>query len=250
MNMSSSAKFCLAFVPGVLAAAAFLTTLFGGIYCRFLSFTSNEEVNGEPVTLHFGIWYYLGWVLATDSNGDTVAMQTCYRYPEGTVFDAKWKSSKAFSTMAIIIGGCVTIWALCAGCLYPTKKMYQLASMLYMICCLFTGLSLLILDSDACNSNILVELLEATSTLGLTFPDTCTSAYGAKCTFSATVLWFAAAIGLLMVAPPERNTRVTTETRGEEVKEDVKASAEEDLAAAAEENVEPTPIMEGQQQEA
>lgn len=246
--MSSSAKFCLSFVPGILAAASFLTTLFGGIYCRFLSFTSLDDVNGEPLTLYFGIWYYQGWLFGTDSEGNTVAMQTCYRYPDFMVFDAKWKSAKAFSTMAIIVGGLVTCWTLCAGCLYPTKKMYVAASMLYMMCCLFTGLSLLMLDSDACNNNMLVDLFQDDSGLvGLSFPDSCASAYGAKCIFSATVMWFAAAVGLLLVAPPERTNRVTTDARREEVKEDIKEAAseqvEEDIAAAtAGENDEPTPM--------
>lgn len=253
--MSSSAKFFLSFIPGILAAAAFLTTLFGGIYCRFLSFTSIEDFNGgAPLTLYFGIWYYQGWLWATNSAGETVVMQTCYKYPDSMVFDAKWKSAKAFSTMAIIFGGIVTIWALCAGCLYPTKNMYQVASVLYMMCCLFTGLSLLMLNGDACNNNMMIELFEAGSggLVDLTFPESCTSAYGAKCIFSATVMWFAAAIGLLLVSPPERTNRVTTEASRNEVKEDIKASepaAEEDIAAA-EENVEPEPTpIERQQQE-
>ena len=201
-------NFCLTLSTGLIAAAAFLVTLFGGIYCRFLTVSSipgTEEE--EPVTLQFGIWYYQSWVLV-DSTEGPVAYQTCYKYPDATVFDAKWKSAKAFSTMAIIIGGIVTCVTLCAGCLYPTRKMYFAASMAYMICCLFTGLTLLMLDSNACNNNVL--LLTEALTRNIDFEDSCSAGIGAKCIMSSTVMWFAAAIGILVAKPPQR-PRVNTD---------------------------------------
>jgi hypothetical protein len=202
-------KFCLTLIPGIFAAAAFIVTLFGGIYCRFLTISSipgTEEE--EPVTLQFGIWYYQSWVLV-DSDEGPVAYQTCYKYPDATVFDAKWKSAKAFSTMAMIIGAIVGCLTLCAGCLYPTRKMYFAASMAYMICCLFTGLTLLMLDSNACNNNELVNQLAESE--DITFQDSCSAGIGAKCILSSTVMWFAAAIGMLVAKPPQRS-RVNTDT--------------------------------------
>ena len=45
-------------LPGVLAAFAWITSLFAGVYCKFVSFTSTGGNTAEPITLYFGIWYY------------------------------------------------------------------------------------------------------------------------------------------------------------------------------------------------
>jgi hypothetical protein len=71
----------------------------------------------------------------------------------------------------------------------PSKKIFQIAGMFNMACCLFTGVSLLLLNSNACNNNLNVATFElAFPLLDLTFPDTCTMGVGAKTTISATVL--------------------------------------------------------------
>ena len=207
-------KFVLSFLPGLIAAAAFVVALFGGIYCKFLSFTP-IVAGDESLTFNFGIWYYQGWAIVDSPTQGDVLLETCLQYPDGTVFDAKWKCARAFSTMAMIIGGVATFWSLLAGCLYPTKKMLVAGSVVYMLCCLFTGLSLLLLDSNACHSNDNSQLVDfqVQSTLAdVTFPMSCSMGLGAKCTIAATVLWFAAAIGLLVVEPPRRSP-ITTETQ-------------------------------------
>jgi len=205
-------KFWLSFLPGVLAAAAFIVTLFGGVYCKFLSFAPDIEGVDDSLTLNFGIWYYQGWAVVESPTQGTLLMQTCFRYPDGTVFDANWKSAKAFSTMALLIGGVLAFWSLLAGCFYPSKGMYLAAGMIYMVCGLFTGLSLLLLNSNACLSNSLMSDLQQQSALAdFTFPASCSMGVGAKCTIAATVMWFVAALAALVVEPPLRN-QITTET--------------------------------------
>jgi len=131
-------------------------------------------------------------------------------YPDGVNIDSKWRSARAFSTMTLIIGGVVTFWALLAGCLYPSKQTYKAGGMIYMLCCLFSGLSLLLLDSNACNS-VMTTLQDQTQDVNLTFPSSCAMAAGAKCAIAATVMWFVAAIAALKVDPPERSP-ITVET--------------------------------------
>jgi hypothetical protein len=202
-------SFCKTLIPGLIASFAFILALFGGCYCQFLSFPSNE--GGEnAITLNFGIWYFQGWEVVESTTQGTIVLESCNLYPEGTVFDSKWKSAKAFSTMALIIGGTLTFWAVLAGCLPSSKKMFQLGGSAYMVCSLFTGLSLLLLDSNACNNNsMMMEIF--TSTALVTFPNTCTMGPGAKCTIAATVLWFAAAIAACKTEPRQRKP-ITTET--------------------------------------
>lgn len=205
-------KFWMSFLPGVLAAAAFIVTLFGGVYCKFVSFSPDVEGVDDSLTLNFGIWYYQGWAIVESPTQGTLLMQTCFRYPEGTVFDAKWKCAKAFSTMALIIGGVLAFWSLLAGCFYPSKAMYRAAAMIYMLCSLFTGLSLLLLDSNACLNNSLMSGLQNLSALAdVAFPASCSMGVGAKCTIAATVMWFVAALAALAIEPPQRSP-ITTET--------------------------------------
>lgn len=194
------------YFSGLVAFSAFVITLFGATYCDFLTFTSNETVTiqgvADTVTLEFGIWFYRGWSYLIGSEGEVYVFETCWNYPEGTVYDTNWKSAKAFNTMALIIGGIVSCVTLFAACSAPSKKIFQIAGMSNMVCCLFTGLSLLLLKSNACNNNLSVKTFElALPALDLTFPDTCTMGVGAKTTISATVLWFVAAIAACMSGP-------------------------------------------------
>jgi len=207
-------KFWLSFLPGVLASAAFIVTLFGGVYCKFLSFTPDIDGADDSITLNFGIWYYQSYAIVESPTQGTLLMQTCFNYPEETVFDAKWKSAKAFSTMALIIGGVLAFWSLLAGCFYPTKHFYLAAGCIYMVCALFTGLSLLLLDSNACsstNNSVMTQLQELSAIVDYVFPESCSMGVGAKCTIAATVMWFVAALAAIVVEPPQRGP-ITTET--------------------------------------
>jgi len=207
-------KFWLSFLPGVLAAAAFIVTLFGGVYCKFLSFTPDIDGADDSITLNFGIWYYQSWAIVESPTQGTLLMQTCFSYPEGTVYDAKWKSAMAFSTMALIIGGVLAFWSLLAGCFYPAKNTYLAAGCIYMVCALFTGLSLLLLDSNACsstNNSVMTQLQELSAIVDYVFPESCSMGVGAKCTIAATVMWFVAALAAIVVEPPQRPP-ITTET--------------------------------------
>jgi hypothetical protein len=203
-------SFCKSSLPGLVASLAFILALFGGCYCQFLSFPSN--VGGEDgITLNFGIWYYQGWEVTESVTQGTILLSTCNQYPEGTIFDSRWKSAKAFSTMALVMGGVMTFWALLAGFLPSSKNMFRIGGSVYMVCCLFTGLSLLLLDSNACNDNTYIAEMNVNSSAVVSFPDTCTMGPGAKCTIAATVLWFVAAIAACMTEPRQRRP-ITTET--------------------------------------
>ena len=182
------------YFSGFMAFCAFIVTLFGTSYCNFLTFSQSIEGVEDPIVLHYGIWWYRGWAAVSTTEGNYI-LETCFAYDDDTVIDSKWKSARAFSTMALIIGGAASIWSLCAGCLHPSKKMFQMTGVLYMVCCFFTGMILLMLESNACKKNENVAAFEnAFRILDVNFQDSCSMGAGAKTTISATVLWFVAAI--------------------------------------------------------
>ena len=132
---------CSSMLPGLIAAIAFILSLFAGIYCKFISFTSWSDGEMEPVTLNFGIYYYQGWSIVNSTVQGTVIYENCYNYPDGTNFDTKWQTAKAFSAMALIIGGVITFWAVLAGCLYPSKATYKKGGIIYLLVCFCQGMS-------------------------------------------------------------------------------------------------------------
>lgn len=121
--------------PGLLGALAFIFSGFGGVYCKFISHTSTSGPE-QPITVNSGIWYYQGYAFVNSTVQGTIVLETCNNYSDDVYLDPKWKSARAFATMTLIIGGCVTFWGLLAGCLYPNKATYQLGGMLMMLCCL------------------------------------------------------------------------------------------------------------------
>lgn len=132
---------CAFMAPGLLAGAAFLFSMLGGVYCKFISHVSTNNANTEePITINSGIWYYQGYTVVNNTIQGTVILETCNSYPEGTYIDPRWKSARAFATMALIIGGCVAFWGLLAQCIYPNKAMYHLGGMLMLLCCLVSFL--------------------------------------------------------------------------------------------------------------
>lgn len=131
----TSDRSCLFMAPGLLGALAFIFSGFGGVYCKFISHTSTSGPE-QPITVNSGIWYYQGYAVVNSTVQGTIVLETCNNYPDDLYLDPKWKSARAFATMTLIIGGCVTFWGLLAGCLYPNKATYQLGGMLMMLCCL------------------------------------------------------------------------------------------------------------------
>mmetsp|Transcript_27627 Transcript_27627/g.39556 ORF Transcript_27627/g.39556 Transcript_27627/m.39556 type:complete len:262 (-) Transcript_27627:133-918(-) len=205
-------------IPGILAMVALLLCLFSGIWCKFISFTQvvDDNSTNNPVTLSYGIWNYLGYSTRDTLSGDTVVMESCNYYPDDSVdIDTKWRSARAFSALTLIIGGVVTFWMLLSWCARGFsgdrgKSLLRCAGMMYMLCCLFQGLTLLLMTSNACYNNGMVELTATTlqnSVINFTgeFPDECEMAGGAKASIAAVVLWFLAALAALKVEPPQRN---------------------------------------------
>ena len=70
-------------------------------------------------------------------------------------------------------------------------------SYLLLLTCLFSGLTLLVLDSNLCKNNDLLTLDDGLDGM-YEFIGPCTISSGAKKIISATVFWFMAGIGSLM----------------------------------------------------
>mmetsp|Transcript_315 Transcript_315/g.642 ORF Transcript_315/g.642 Transcript_315/m.642 type:complete len:226 (-) Transcript_315:193-870(-) len=191
----------LTLLPAVFATTAFFCSLYGGMWCKFLQFQSSSPSNSNDITLHFGIWYYQGWSIVDTSSQGLVVLESCHDYPEYMTVDTNWKAARAFSIISLVLGGIVLIFGLCTGCIRPNNNsgsgdIGKFAALSYLICCFSQGMSLLLLDSNACNNNVMVGEVEKAYP-NLDFGESCDMSSGAKSVISASVFWFAACLAAL-----------------------------------------------------
>jgi len=93
--------FLKAFIPVLFATGAFFMGLLGNFYCETIAFTA--ESGTDLPALLFGVFYYKGYeVVQLPPNSRTVIREVCFQYPEGTDFDAKWKTAKSFAIITPI----------------------------------------------------------------------------------------------------------------------------------------------------
>jgi hypothetical protein len=202
----------------VMAVCAWVLSLVGNFNCDFISIDTTVE--DRQYSLGFGMWLYQGWTYLADS-GTVYYQQTCFRYPEDLNADAKWKTAQAFSIVTAVIGAVVMILNCCAllGSPNPSKG-FSIFAVAYLFCCLSQGLTLLFLQSDACQANPIFEAeqvpADATSE--------CNMAWGAKSSIAATVLWFLAAcmeccVGITYKDTDDEGPAITEPKEAEEPKE-------------------------------
>lgn len=197
---------CCSILTSILAATAFLLCWSAEFGCAFISFTSTSGFT-EPVTVKFGIWSYQFWTVAT-SVGGSVVFETCHRYPSNVDIDSTWRASRAFTTLALIVGGVFLFYNLISACVSPLRKTSPVEAPAYLLACFFQGMSLLLLNSSICTDNSLIKTLQLQvaqlGTTGLEFPETCSMSTGANCTIAAIIFWALSALTSTMTVRFEK----------------------------------------------
>lgn len=94
------------------------------------------------------------------------------------------------------------------GCMsLKADKSFRLGAIGYLVCCFCSGMSLILLDSNLCKNNVLIEELNQSIIgvgTGVQFEETCSISTGGKSSIAATVLWFVAAVGAVVLHPVRR----------------------------------------------
>ena len=164
---------------------AFLLTLVGSMRCDFLKFTSVDGTFAD----HFGVWRYGQWAVLSTGQ-EAWIYEGCFPYSDSVVMDSKWKAARAFSALVLIGGVLFFMYSVCIGYNQKAARPNAIVGVCYLLLSLFSGLTLLILDSNLCKNNVILgELLKQ-----FLFNDQCELSTGANCFISATVFWFAAAL--------------------------------------------------------
>ena len=155
-----------------------------------------------PDIILCAVWRYQGWSWLA-SGGGLYVFESCLYYPEEQEIDSMWKTAQAFAIIAFIMGLFVMIASCVFACAQDENANVSTARAWlapnYLLLTLFQGLTLLLLNSNACKDNFLVQGATATNPTA-NFPETCSLNTGANLIISATVLWFAAALASFSAA--------------------------------------------------
>lgn len=176
----------LALLTSIFGLTAFILMWVGSLNCNFIKFTDTAD---SSIARTFGIWYYQYWATIVTIDGSFI-VKTCQNYPDSVNLDASWKAARAFSVLSLVFAIIIIVIKTCIRCSSDPRKGYsnsRVAS-LYLLIGTFQALTLLFLNSNACKNN------NYASWSSITWSDNCSIDTGAKCTISATVFWFAAAL--------------------------------------------------------
>uniref|UniRef100_A0A7S4ILA9 Uncharacterized protein n=1 Tax=Odontella aurita TaxID=265563 RepID=A0A7S4ILA9_9STRA len=198
-------------IPVVFSGCALFLSLLGNLVCQFVSFGLTLERSGRTSDIFFGIWYYKG--LANVTTGNYVeTIEVCKMYPSSTSFDSKWKSAKAFSIIAPVIGGVFWCWICFALCFEMSNSLWRKIGALFVLNTVFQGLTLLYLTSEGCLNNEFTGYIEELYP-NITADDSCSMAWGAKTAIAATCCWFVAGVSMFVIDAPTRPERGPPETQ-------------------------------------
>lgn len=202
----------VAFIPSILATTALALSAISNLWCETIVFKP-EIGNGDNIVFpdrSFGPFYRKEIVLIQISGGGdayTVA-PACVAYPSGFGTDSEWKTTQAFAIITVVIGAIMVFWSWLSPCLQFGTKFWKQAGCVFMFCSITQGLTLLFLQSSACNDNAIVQgLVEGT------YSETCEWDFGTKTNISAVVFWAVAGAAMCVVKPPEQEDRPPAETQ-------------------------------------
>jgi hypothetical protein len=181
------------------------------VLCKNFSFTDLNDPDLKK--LYVGLWgYSYKEVIVADN--DIVIKTACLPYEYlNWEYDFEFENDdKLEATWALVFAVfCIGAISIIIGCSMPCFVIqtwqWKLLGFVFLLTTMFQGLTLLALRTSACNDNPAVNYFESKRYLLGTAPrftDKCKIEVGAHLVISATVLWFVAAILILVIPPPQR----------------------------------------------
>jgi hypothetical protein len=220
------------------ASLAFILGLFSTSKCQFVSTSFSLRFDGAGafddnnpladtttnlVQLSLGLFRLQQFGV---DNGMFHVDNTCTSYATTAIaVDTNWMAARTFGILTLIIGGIHLLLVLLVGvCIRSRSSSYEkrmrimkiTSPWVYLLCCLFQGLTLLILNSQLCNNNNsntntirqAVERLLTRATIQWS-ENGCTMESGSKMATSSVVFWLLACI-LSFLANHFMNTMTNT----------------------------------------
>jgi hypothetical protein len=144
--------------------------------------------------------------------GDQAFVQShCVNYDELTDdfgykydVDSKWKTTKTFAIMNVTLWGLFLILGCIAPCFAVSPGKWMFLGIIFILTCLFQGLTLLGLDSNICLDYPVANFLEERRFAGLEFPEGCDWEAGFRLNIASVAMWLAVAVTVFILPPPTK----------------------------------------------
>jgi hypothetical protein len=205
-----------------LASLAFMFSLVGSFWCQSIVFSTDGTWPGTidfvPSDFKLGPWYQQETVLQSRTNIDGMTnyfvRDVCSDFSGSVDIDSKWKAVRAFSIITPILAGLLTGLLFFNNCsYYLSERSWNIVMLMFLILIpLFQGLSFLLLDSNACNLNPLLNANPSPDTVDAsTWVEWISAAYpngdcswdtGMSLNVAATVLYFVTALCMKWAGNP------------------------------------------------
>lgn len=206
-----------------LASLAIMFSMVGSFWCESIVFSADGTWLGTidfvPSDVQLGPWYQQETVLQSRTNIDGTTYyfvrDVCTDFSGPVDIDSKWKAVRAFSIITPIIAGLLTCLLFFNNCSYYLSdgSWNKVMFMFLILIPLFQGLSFLLLDSNACNLNPLLnanpspDTVDASTWAGwisAAYPDgDCAWDKGMSLNVAATVLYFVTALCMKWAGNPQ-----------------------------------------------
>ncbi|KAG7371848.1 hypothetical protein IV203_017990 [Nitzschia inconspicua] len=206
MAFSNSQRLSFAVAAVFFAFLALICGVYGVFTCNALQF---EQENGDGA-ISVGLFGYRTKAYTVVSDEIWVS-NVCVKYNElndfGYTTDKMTESLQALSISLAVIGTVFTILSCFVPCLPTVHPLaWKGLGLIFLVCCILQGCSLLMLQSSICLDNPVIQYLTATGNNGilntLQDPEQCGRASGFKMSISAVVFWFVAGVIPLIVPAP------------------------------------------------
>lgn len=128
------------------------------LICLILLFLISTSIDNVYITNIR--WYYQSWAFVASTSGSYV-FESCHGYPDYTAIDATWKAARAFGIISFILGIVMLVVASISACATSTGQAmltHVWEAPAYILTAICQGLTLLLLSSNACNSDVLIGL--------------------------------------------------------------------------------------------
>ena len=154
-----------------MATVAIAASLLSTIWCEAIVFKPSSDTSpalDDLVTsegfadLKFGLYYYSKIQEITEETEEKdlfSVTQSCTYYGSDVSMDAAWKTARAFALIAPILGGILALGLFVSPCcIFFTRPSWnKIAFMFLLVVPAFQSLTLLILTSNACQENPVIE---------------------------------------------------------------------------------------------
>ena len=200
-------------IPAFLSTVALTASFVSGLWCQSIKFQAADDVNP---TLQFGPWYRqtteLVEIGTIDNETKYTTRNSCTPLKDyGDYYvDTKWKTTRAFTVLAPLIGAFLTFGLYLNACFYRANAAcYKwTAVVMYMILLTtFQGLTFLLLESNLCQENPF--LLDSAAI----YPNDCEWDDGMTANVVSTAAWFLTGAVMLIQGAPKRPPRPPAETQ-------------------------------------